>query len=333
VSASACTGGGTPGPSPISAPPLHPEAFTLLMDATSPADPTLAFPRFFPAEVKVRPGDSVQFTPGYATEVMPHTFTFGLAPDGSDQPRAYLADGRENAFLDDPCFAPGGPSRDMTSCPQPPELNDAANMPPYGGTGFWNSGLVAQPGTRVSVHLAGDIPVGRYLFKCLLHRGMVGALEVVGRDVERLAPREVSAEGRRELREAVASADSGLPVPKPTGTGGGRVIAGWGETGSVLVQRFSPDPVTVAAGAEVTWESPSYLHTVTFESPGLEDRALPSGARSGSDYDGGDANSGYIGPAWTSSSFALRFVRSGSYHYVCVLHPGMEGTVRVVTGG
>jgi hypothetical protein len=75
--------------------------------------------------------------------------------------------------------------------------------------------------------------------------------------------------------------------------------------------------------------------TISFESPFKApedaDAFLPVGAKSGSDYSGGIAHSGSIGPRpeFPSTSFSLKLIKAGSYGYVCILHPGMWGFVEV----
>ena len=71
---------------------------------------------------------------------------------------------------------------------------------------------------------------------------------------------------------------------------------------------FSPTPISVESGTEVTWRNGDpTAHTVT--------------ARDGS-FDSGTMGSG--------SEFATAFERAGTFEYFCQIHPTMEGTVRVV---
>ena len=72
---------------------------------------------------------------------------------------------------------------------------------------------------------------------------------------------------------------------------------------------FSPAELTVAAGTKVTWTNRDDIpHTVTSrEGP----RVLKSPALD------------------TEDSFALLLDTPGTYHYFCMLHPHMQGTVVV----
>jgi plastocyanin len=71
---------------------------------------------------------------------------------------------------------------------------------------------------------------------------------------------------------------------------------------------FSPEVVEVEAGTEVSWtnEDPT-PHTVTAEDASFDSGTLDPG-----------------------SDFSTRFDRTGTYAYLCQIHPTMRGTVRVV---
>ncbi|MEA2642384.1 MAG: hypothetical protein QOF51_3778 [Chloroflexota bacterium] len=70
---------------------------------------------------------------------------------------------------------------------------------------------------------------------------------------------------------------------------------------------FSPEPISVAAGATVNWtNTDAFEHTVTAV--------------------GGSFDSGLIG---AGASFGLTFNDPGTYEYFCALHDFMKGTVVV----
>ncbi len=92
-------------------------------------------------------------------------------------------------------------------------------------------------------------------------------------------------------------------------------------------------------GDTVTWKSLSSYepHTVSF-GPGYTagqpapEHFGPQGLKSGSDYSGGVSNSGLFGAEggpFPPGPFTLKFTKAGEYSYVCALHPGMVGTVKV----
>lgn len=114
------------------------------------------------------------------------------------------------------------------------------------------------------------------------------------------------------------------------------------EDPTIAVLEFLPEAVTVAAGTTVEWTFPaSEAHSVTFLPPG---QALPP---PGSDpslfapkppvgpYDGRTlVNSGLLpagpGPA---APFKVTFPEPGEFRYLCVIHPQMTGSVKVVAEG
>jgi plastocyanin len=116
------------------------------------------------------------------------------------------------------------------------------------------------------------------------------------------------------------------------------VAAGW-SSGAVAVNEFYPKQLSVKSGSKVTFRafSPFEPHTVTFgtSTSGSEDTKLlpPSGTPTGGTYSGGIANSGIFGSGkggpFPAGPYTLTFSTKGEYHFVCVLHPGMEGIVKV----
>jgi plastocyanin len=81
------------------------------------------------------------------------------------------------------------------------------------------------------------------------------------------------------------------------------------DTGKIIVKdfMFNPTPLTVKAGATVTWTNmDDEPHTVvsdtgTFKSGGMD----------------------------TNESFSYKFDKPGTYHFTCSIHPRMVGTVVV----
>jgi plastocyanin len=111
-------------------------------------------------------------------------------------------------------------------------------------------------------------------------------------------------------------------------------------------QDFYPRAITVNLGDTIAWTKSTVLeHTVTFLSgekppalflPQPDKRVLfnplaafPQGTASY--YGTGLANSGVIQAA--GKTYKLTFTKAGRFTYVCLLHPGMEGTVIVQSVG
>ena len=72
--------------------------------------------------------------------------------------------------------------------------------------------------------------------------------------------------------------------------------------------KFNPETVTIKAGGKVTWTNDDSVgHDVTAD----------------------DFESGSPGGIEGGSTFSHTFKKAGTYDYVCSVHPGMEGTVKV----
>jgi plastocyanin len=118
-----------------------------------------------------------------------------------------------------------------------------------------------------------------------------------------------------------------------------------------IVQGFAPNPLVIHVGDTVTWRwSPNPApHTVTFNSgkpapadivpgpgPGelmLGPGAFPIGPTGPAvSYDGSEQVSSGI-PTDPNATYSLTFTRTGTFGYVCVLHPGMRGDVEVREAG
>ncbi|MDW5595153.1 plastocyanin/azurin family copper-binding protein [Conexibacter stalactiti] len=71
---------------------------------------------------------------------------------------------------------------------------------------------------------------------------------------------------------------------------------------------YSPSTITVRVGQEITWvNEDDVLHdVVSTDGERIESELFPNG-----------------------ESFSFTPTRSGSIHYVCTIHPGMEGSITV----
>lgn len=86
--------------------------------------------------------------------------------------------------------------------------------------------------------------------------------------------------------------------------------AAGGDTVTIEQSRFSPDPLEVAAGAEVTFENlDPFAHTVT------------SAEGSAVEFDSGDLGQ--------DATFSQTFDEAGTYAYFCEIHPTMRAEVVV----
>ena len=313
-----------------------PQTYTVVVDGPSTLGAeNLVYGTYFPQTIKVRPGDSITYDNRSSNDI--HTVTFGVKEDRSDQPPTVLKSRQANPAAFGPCFTTQPAKPDLT-CPPP-----TAGTPEYAGTGYWNSGVImpvalppeAGPKTT-TVKLATAIAPGQYSVVCVLHPNMKSTVSVVGSDAERQSPADVAAAADKELGERKAQA-AGIAVPAPaTVANGAAVVSGWSDK-ITAVNRFQPETVAIKAGQTVTWKTASdwMPHTVSFQppfkSPAEPNALLPTGVKSGGKYAGGESHSGIFGPPpdGETDTFTLTFTKAGKYPYLCLLHPGMAGTVEV----
>lgn len=113
-----------------------------------------------------------------------------------------------------------------------------------------------------------------------------------------------------------------------------QVQAGGGTPDSAVTNMaFYPSTITIDVGDSITWTVSGDAHTVTFLSGAPQPSPLdPSSAipQGGSTYDGtGVASSGIIPPIPGQNTYTLTFTKAGTFPYLCLIHPGMAGTVVV----
>lgn len=303
------------------------QTYTVGVDAASPEGKNFQYSTFFPSTIKASAGDSITFT--NASSQAPHTITFGVEADRSNQPPVVLPNGTESPVVTAPCFAEAGSTAKLTTCP-------TKTLPEYNGSGYWNSGFlvpaVAPEGPKsTTVKLADTIEPGSYAYVCVLHGPMAGVIEVV-EEGDREPVDAVTETADEQLATVKAEADAIADPQVAANT----VAAGWSE-GVTAVNRFLPETLEVKRGATVTWEAFSDFepHTVSFGSfkagvPGPGQ--APSGPKDGAPYTSGDASSGMFGKPggpFPPGPYKVSFPNAGTYTYVCVLHPQMVGTVKV----
>ena len=100
-------------------------------------------------------------------------------------------------------------------------------------------------------------------------------------------------------------------APTAEDDGGGSGGTGPGTQVSMKDIKFNPGTVTIKAGGKVTWTNDDSVgHDVTAD----------------------DFESGSPGGIEGGSTFSHTFKKPGTYAYVCSVHPGMKGTVKVTKG-
>jgi plastocyanin len=112
--------------------------------------------------------------------------------------------------------------------------------------------------------------------------------------------------GNAPAAEEPAAEEPAAPTAEDGGGGSGGT--GPGTQVSMKDIKFNPGTVTIKAGGKVTWTNDDSVgHDVTADD-------FESGSPGG--IDGG-------------STFSHTFKKAGTYNYVCSVHPGMKGTVKV----
>lgn len=286
--AAACgDGGDEPAPDATDQSPAATEAaprtVTVAVDGTV-EDRNVAMLGYFPRELTVRQGDTVEFAfqPGD-----PHTVSLGTlvdeglaaaaeADEEGPPPEAFQRipqvvseqDLSINATGALPCFTGEQPPQDGTPCEQ-------GEQPAFDGSHVLYSSGVLEPESTFTVEIAEDTAAGTYQYFCLLHGpDMAGSLTVVEADEAAPSAEEVAATAEEERAAVAEGAQPSLEglsegtvpgledvLPESPDT----VVAGGFVPGEVPVDilEFGPTEVNVAAGESVTWSMIGF-HTISF---------------------------------------------------------------------
>ena len=298
----------------------------------------VAVETFRPATIFVHPGDTVEWVNPYE-EI--HTVTF-VAP-GGEVPALIVPLG--------PPPAAGPPTLIFN-----PEAAFPTTEAEYDGTAFANSGILNKGDT-----FALTFPeLGSFSYLCILHPGMVGAIQVLRSDVHIPTQAELERDAAAQLARDLAAGEASAASAKASKTANDDGSTTWEvvnapSAGQADVMRFIPQKVSINLNDTVTWTNETFVpHTVTFSSGAAPPELVlpepqtagppnlvinpavlfPSGAADGT-YDGtGYVNSGFDGAGPESqigTTFSLKFTKPGTYLYICVLHAdqGMAGVIEV----
>lgn len=332
-------GGGTPATAPPTASvPSGPATLTVGVGGVDPGHPERDLLAFYPSTLSAHPGDTLRLA--NPTQETPHTVTFGVLPDHSNQPQLIAPGVGFTPIAGGPCVSTQPVTAAATTCPGAPAAPPPApagtpapevTLPaPFAGQPFYNSGIFVGGQTAV-LQLAPTLAPGAYRFICMLHPTMAATLTVVaaGKPIESSAALTAAAARAvtADIADAARAAGS-VPAP-PAGT----VQAG-AMGRELTVNQFFPQTVTVSAGQPVTWRDANYEpHVIVFGRQITPDDPLVFGGPNpapGSSYTTELAVSGLIGAKpFASSTYALTFPTAGTYQYICAIHPGMAGTVVV----
>jgi plastocyanin len=264
-----------------------------------------------------------------------------------------------------PCFlATGDAPSDGKAC----TAAQMQPQPAFDGTQtYYNSGYLPDQAV-FSVKLAANIAPGTYNYYCLLHReGMAGTITVVAKSTKVPTPAEATKKGTDEL--AALAAKLKPAFDKLASLTPDTALAGTGAEGlfEAAVNEFGPKEIDIPVGGSATWTIVG-IHSISFNAPAdaepllvksadgsyhvnqkgpapaggpgqpqpdpnappPDPNAPPTLIDAGS-WDGqGFHSSGFIqafGPP--AVQYKLTFTKAGTYKYDCLIHPNMEGTVKV----
>jgi plastocyanin len=261
--------------------------YTVQVDGRDKDVVNAGFTAFFPKEVAVHPGDSINFDhPDETGE--PHTVTFGtlvqsfltaadkLGPNGDASTipeNKQLPDifpegpGDANQSSAQPCFLATGAPPGAAAC-----STDQKKSTEFTGTNsFFNSGWLAED-ESFTLKLSNTVAPGTYRFMCLVHRvQMQGKVTVVASSATADSPSAVKAKGQQELKDGNEKLKAAADAAKaPSGT----VLAGTGDQSfqDGLVTQFLPKDISIPAGGKVSWLIFAF-HTIAFNAP--ESAQLP----------------------------------------------------------
>jgi plastocyanin len=322
---------GQPGPTPVSLRPLE-------------------FNTFFPRTITVNAGDSVRWVFRFF-----HTVTF--PPTGRAAPPLATPDpANPIAGFTDAAGAPfwfnGQPSLRV-----PSSVALKTGPPVVDGSSYHNSGVPLPRQPSLTLRFS---KVGTFRYLCVVHPGMAGTVKVVPRGV---AVPSVAADRRAAAAQQAAYTRSAFRLNRYTPPPG--VVASGHDAGPVALLRFFPRVTTIRAGQSLRFSvlSRSEIHTATFGPPTLLNSLkrglllvsrttpsqppvvtlnpqahLPSDRPPLPPFTGGNHGNGFFNTGQLDTiratpfppSIVVRFSRRGTYTYVCLVHPGMGGQIRVV---
>lgn len=264
------------------------------------------------------------------------------------------------------CYLASGdpPADPKTACSKDQQSQKALD----GTQTFVNSGWL-QPDQSFSLKLADTIKSGTYSFVCLLHLDtMTGQVTVVDKGQAADTQEQVKASADKQLGDLVAKLKGAVDASAkatPDRAQAGLLSA---DALNVQATLFAPKDIAIPAGGSVTWIVLG-PHTISFNVPqdavgtlgkapdgtvGLNLKALaPSGGPGqppppapgaapgpppstpivvdAGKWDGkGFHNSGiFLSFPPVLFGYKLTFTQAGAYPFRCVIHPDMEGTVKV----
>jgi len=269
--------------------------FTVGVDGKSDKFNMFAY-SFFPKELSVHPGDTVDFKEVFTGE--PHTVALGTAvdaaivayntltpeqkqsdgpppadvkkvfdklpnvfPEGDVQGPPKLNQSAAQACFIDTGDAPVSDKGDAPACPkrEQPEFNGTQTL--------FNSGYLAED-ENFAVKFDKNIKPGAYNVMCLVHGTEMSAKITVAEKATKVAtPDEVTANGKKEL-DTLVSALAPLYDKAKTDSTPAKAVAGLGaqEVMGAAIAEFLPKEISVPVGETVSWTT-FHFHSISFNAP------------------------------------------------------------------
>jgi plastocyanin len=201
---------------------------------------------------------------------------------------------------------------------------------------------------------------GTYRYQCAVHPGMRGVVRVLPSSASVPEAAAQEHQGTLELQHTIADVKR-LNTQRPTAKSTVLVGAGHNATGAEIAA-FFPSRLLVNVGDTVTFRNADQtdIHTVTFGPEKLRARieknfVAPQGKRllleplggfpsepqgspiaqyDGTSHGNGYLNAGILNPRGAPAqagpqTFRVTFTKAGTYHYECVIHEHMDGTIVV----
>ncbi len=321
--------------------------------SAGPPKPThvkhLDFNGFFPSATKIHIGDSVSWTiNGF------HTVSI-LASGQAPPPLIIPASGNPiTGKLDaagTPLWFNGQPNQVINPTTAAPSGGKT-----YAGKGFLNSGLPPSTGAP-QPFVVKFTQAGTFTFHCLVHPGMQGLVKVLPKGKRVPTAGQDRAAANAQEAAAIGQART-LGKVKPAAA---TVLAGNDGSGTVAWLRFFPEKLKIKVGTTVNFKiaSKREVHTVTigpaaytseiektFTTP-LQNptgpptilvnplAAYPSDPPPLPTYSGTNHGNGFEGAGILAaggplpSNVKITFTKPGVYHFECVIHQNMDGTITV----
>jgi plastocyanin len=328
--------------------PVAASAKTLTISAGLPASATKSFKptgaqvnNFFAGTVTINAGDSVKWT-GLSSNF--HTVDIPVK-GGTSQ--ALLVPGAGKAGATDAAGVPFWFSGYVPAIGFNPVLFAPSGGKTYTGAARVDSGLPFSP-SQNNFAVKFTKP-GSYHYFCDVHPGMVGTVVVVAKGKKSDSAKTLAAAVSKQVKTDLTEAKALDKTSPPANT----VDLGSAGAGGVEVFAMFPSALHVAVGSTVTFTMtkgsrethtasvgpPAYLTSLanSFNTPAFDQQAVypsappPAGpiVVTQTSHGNGFGNIGAVSEtnAALHTSGQIKFDQAGTYHFQCLIHPFMTGTI------